>query len=138
MNFLLDTCVISELASGNPNKAVVNWIDELDDGSVFISVITIGEIKRGIERLPDSRRRKKPEEWLDQILVRFERNILSLDVDIILCWGRLTSELDKAGAPIPALDSLIAATAAFHELTLATRNTVDFKRTGIALLDPWL
>jgi tRNA(fMet)-specific endonuclease VapC len=138
MSFLLDTCIISELASRQPHSKVVAWIDSLADDQVFISVVTIGEIKRGVDRLARSRKKRVLEDWLNHgILVRFQENILMLDTEVMLAWGSLTAELDKSGTPMPALDSLIAASARFHRLTLATRNTRDFSSAPISLFNPW-
>ncbi len=137
MNYLLDTCVISELASPSPNGNVVSWIDDLSDENVFISVITIGEIKRGIDRLSMSARKRKLEKWLESLLLRFDDTIVSVDTSVVLSWGEMIASLDKVGRPMPALDSLIAATAKFHHLVLATRNTLDFKHAGIQLFNPW-
>lgn len=137
MNYLLDTCVISELASQSPNSNVVSWIDGLGDDNVFISVITIGEIKRGIQRLPMAGRRRKLEDWLENLLVRFDDTIVAVDTNVVLSWGEMIAVLDKKGRPMPALDSLIAASARYHHLVLATRNTIDFKHSGIQLFNPW-
>lgn len=137
MKYLLDTCVISELASQSPDSNVVSWIDELSDENVFISVITIGELKRGIDRLAASSRKRKLEKWLESLLVRFEDRIVAVDTNVALCWGEMISQLDKVGRPMPALDSLIAASARFHHHVLVTRNTFDFKHAGIQLFNPW-
>lgn len=138
MNFLLDTCVISELTSKQANPKVVAWIDSLRDENVFISVITIGEIQRGIELLTQSRKRTQLEEWLNNgILVRFQRNIIPIDTRVIMAWGAMVAHLDKTGAPMPALDSLIAASASYHNLILATRNLVDFKNAQVQVFSPW-
>lgn len=137
MRYLLDTCVISELASQSPDGNVVSWIDELSDENVFISVITIGELKRGIDRLAVSSRRRKLEKWLESLLVRFEDTIVAVDTNVTLSWGEMIAQLDKVGRPMPALDSLIAASARYHQLVLATRNTFDFKHAGIQLFNPW-
>jgi toxin FitB len=137
MTYLLDTCVISELASTKPNQSVVAWIDDLNDEDIYLSVITLGEIRRGIDRLPISSKRKTLEKWLQSILVRFQSNIISVDTSIILHWGSLVAELDKNGTPMPAIDSLIAASASFHRLTLVTRNVADFKNSKIPLFNPW-
>ncbi len=137
MNYLLYTCVISELASQSPNSNVVSWIDGLGDDNVFISVITIGEIKRGIQRLPIAGRRRKLEDWLENLLVRFNDTIVAVDTDVVLSWGEMIAVLDKKGRPMTALDSLIAASARYHHLVLATRNTIDFKHSGIQLFNPW-
>jgi predicted nucleic acid-binding protein len=138
MSFLLDTCVISELASKNPNPKVAGWIDSVDHEIVYLSVITIGEIQRGIELLPASRKRSSLEDWLfERVLIRFRDKIVSVDKDVVLLWGTMTAEMDKAGTPMSALDSLIAASARYHNLMLVTRNTADFKNCGVGLLNPW-
>lgn len=134
MNYLLDTCMISELTSNQPNQKVVAWIDSEDDARLHLSVITIGEIQRGIIRLPESRRRTELDEWLREgLLVRFNGRILPLTVDIMLTWGNLTA----AGRTLPAVDSMIAAIAICHNLTLVTRNVKDFDGTDVKILNPW-
>lgn len=134
MNYLLDTCMISELTSNQPNQKVVAWIDNEDDARLYLSVITIGEIQRGIMRLPESRRRTELDEWLREgLLVRFNGRILPLTVDIMLTWGNLTA----AGRTLPAVDSMIAAIAICHNLTLVTRNVKDFDGTDVKILNPW-
>jgi tRNA(fMet)-specific endonuclease VapC len=138
MKYLLDTNVISELVAKNPNQRVVQWIDSLDPSSVYLSVITIGELRKGIERLPDSQRKDTLRNWLnDELLVRFGGRILALDIDVMLTWGELTARLQQAGKPLPAMDSLIAALALHHNCSLVTRNEDDFKDTGIAIVNPW-
>ncbi len=138
MKYLLDTNVISELVARQPAPQVLSWLDSLDPRTVYLSVITIGEIQKGIARLQDAGRRQELDEWLhDHLLVRFAGQILAIDVGVILTWGRLTAELERLGRPLPAIDSLIAAIAGHHHCTLATRNVEDFAATGISLLNPW-
>ena len=138
MKYLLDTNVISELVARQPNQAVLDWLDALDPNVVYLSVITIGEIKRGIEKLPDSKRQTELREWLeDQLLIRFAGHILELDTAVMLTWGELTAELERQGRPLPALDSLIAALARHYRCTLVTRNERDFQDAGIGLFNPW-
>lgn len=138
MKYLLDTNVVSELVARQPNQAVLDWLDALDPNTVYLSVITIGEIKRGIEKLPDSIRQRELREWLeDQLLVRFAGHILAVDTAVMLTWGELTAELDRRGRPLPALDSLIAALARRYRCTLVTRNEKDFQDAGVPLLNPW-
>jgi tRNA(fMet)-specific endonuclease VapC len=139
MNYILDTNVVSELVARVADQKVVNWVDGIDSESVFLSVITIGELKKGIEKLPDSKRKKKLESWLEEdLLVRFRGRILPLDIPILLTWGRLVASLEKEGKPLPAIDSLLAATAAQTGFTLVTRNIGHFEPAGISVFDPWM
>lgn len=138
MSYLFDTNVISELVAARPDPGVIRWIEGLDPESVFLSVITIGELKRGIEKLPDSRRKNELENWLtSDLLVRFRDRILPIDVDAILAWGSLVARMESMGKPIAAIDSLLAATAENIGLTLVTRNTLHFEKTGISIFNPW-
>jgi predicted nucleic acid-binding protein len=138
MNYLLDTNVISELVAKHPNPRVVNWIDRLDPNHVFLSVITIGELRKGIEKLPDSPQKAALRDWLiTDLLIRFSGRILALDIEVMLTWGTLTGQLERIGRPLSAIDSLIAALALQHSYILVTRNEHDFKDTGIVLINPW-
>jgi tRNA(fMet)-specific endonuclease VapC len=138
MNYILDTNVISELVATEADQRVIAWIDSLDSESIFLSVITIGELKKGIEKLPNSKRKSTLETWLrEDLLVRFRDHILSLDIPVLLAWGMLVASMEKQGNPLPAIDSLIAATAAQSGFTLATRNIGHFEPAGISLIDPW-
>ena len=138
MNFLLDTNVISELVARQPNARVLEWIESVDPDRVFLSVVTIGELRKGIEKLPASRRRTALSDWLaTDLTARFRGRILVLDIDTMLTWGRLTGRLEKLGRPLPAIDSLIAALALHHNCTLVTRNEDDFRHAGISVVNPW-
>lgn len=138
MNYLLDTCVLSEFTKREPNPAVMRWMGEAEEGSLYLSVITIGEIQKGIERLPDSDRKEDLSVWLkDDLLKRFSERLVLLDAEILLTWGTLTARLERRGRRMPAIDSLIAASALGRDLTLVTRNEGDFEETGVTLLNPW-
>jgi tRNA(fMet)-specific endonuclease VapC len=138
MTFLLDTCVISELVAKQPNLHVVQWIDSMDEDKLFLSAVTIGEIKRGIEKLADSTRKSALAEWLEgDLLLRFTDRILPIDTPVMLVWGQLTADLEKQGRPMPAIDSLIAATCLRARLDLVTRNESDFAHSGVAVVNPW-
>lgn len=138
MSYLLDTNVVSELVAARPNPGVTAWLDGVEPDQVFLSVITVGELKGGIDKLPDSKRRRQLSNWLNgDLLVRFGERVLPIDVAVALAWGTLVAQTRAAGTPIPAVDSLLAATAAVHGLTLVTRNTGDFEAAGIALHNPW-
>src|SRR5262245_53804340 len=139
MNYLLDTNVISELIARDPNPQVVNWIDSLDPSIVYLSVITIGEIRKGIEKLPSSTRKERLSAWLsNDLLARFDGRIAAITTEAMLLWGELTGRLENAGHPLAAIDSLIAAIALAGPYCLATRNTDDFQHTGVALINPWV
>jgi toxin FitB len=138
MNYLLDTNVISELIAKQPNQKVVDWIDQLDPNTVYLSVITIGEIRKGIEKLALSQRRTTLTAWLTQdLLVRFDGRIAAITTDVILIWGELVGRMELAGHSIAAIDSLIAATALAGNYRLVTRNAVDFQYTGVTVINPW-
>jgi toxin FitB len=138
LNFLLDTCVVSELAAKRPNPDVVRWIDSVDPDRIYLSVVTIGEIQKGIEKLRDPKRKEALESWLhDDLLVRLRDRLVVLDLGTFLQWGRLIGRLETQGTPMPAVDSLIAATALHGHFVLVTRNESDFLRSGVELLNPW-
>ncbi|MBI5651080.1 MAG: type II toxin-antitoxin system VapC family toxin [Chloroflexi bacterium] len=138
MNYLLDTCVISELVAKRSNPRVVAWVDRIEEPRLYLSVITIGEIRKGIEKLADSRRKTILRAWLDdQLLVRFSERILPLDIQTLLEWGRLAARLESKGKPMSALDSLIAASALARGLALVTRNENDFQDVGVTIINPW-
>lgn len=138
MKFLLDTNVISEIIARQPNPRVITWLDSIDENIIYLSAITVGEIGRGIERLPESHRRTNLLNWLqNDLLARFSNRILPLDLAVMLRWGEFVANLEKRGRSLPAMDSLIAATALYYELVLVTRNTKDFALTGLQVLDPW-
>lgn len=135
MNCLLDTNVISELAKAEPHPKVADWFLKLGPNQAFISVITLGEIRRGVDALPDGRRRQALDRWLDQDLPeQFEGRILGVDRRVAELWGSLGA---KAKRPLPAIDALIAATAMAHKLKLVTRNTKDFDYSGLGIINPW-
>jgi predicted nucleic acid-binding protein len=139
MNYLFDTNVISELIAKQPNQKVIDWIDRLDPNAVYLSVITIGEIRKGIQKLAKSQRRATLTEWLTQdLLVRFDGRIAAITTDVILVWGELTGRLENAGHPMSAIDSLIAAIALAGNYRLVTRNTVDFQHTSVNMINPWM
>ena len=138
MTFLLDTCVVSELVARQPDRNVVQWVDGVDEDKLFLSAITVGEIKRGIERLADSARKRALSEWLEEdLLLRFRDRILPVDTAVMLSWGELMADLEKRGRRMPAIDSLIAATCLQGGLDLVTRNDRDFAHSGVTVVNPW-
>jgi len=138
VKFLLDTCVLSELVRKSPERAVLEWVNSQDEEDLCISVLTIGELVRGIERLPDSKKKARLRTWLEKDLCsRFEGRVLPLDAKVAATWGAVLAHAEGAGVRIPAIDGLIAATAAATGLTVVTRNTRDMEATGVPLLNPW-
>ncbi len=113
-------------------------MDERDEESLYLSVLTIGELRRGIDRLPEGTRRRKLEAWLDADLVpRFETRILAVTQEIADLWGRLLAETENRGRRMGLIDAMLAATAIFHGMTLVSRNTKDFSGAGVAVFSPW-
>jgi len=138
MNFLLDTNVITEPMKAQPNAGVLAWLAKVDEDSVFLSVVTITELRYGVERLAVGRRRDRLDGWLRKDLSsRFEGRILPIDLEIADACGRLVARSESAGRPIEPRDAFIAATAAVHGLTLVTRNASDFEATVKAVVTPW-
>lgn len=138
MKYLLDTNVISELIAREPNQTVVDWIDSREPSSVYLSVITIGELRKGIEKLPTSRRKDDLTHWLaSDLLFRFTDHIVELTVEVMLVWGELVGRLEREGTRMPAIDSLIAASVIAGQFTFVTRNVTDFRYAGIQIINPW-
>jgi toxin FitB len=138
VSFLLDTNVVSEWVKPQPNAGVITWLDDADEDRLFLSVVTLAELRRGIERLAVGRRRKRLDDWLrDELPLRFEGRVLPIDAPIAETWGRLVARSEAAGRTIGVMDAFIAATAVAHDLTLVTRNVSDFKGVFRSVLNPW-
>jgi len=138
MNFLLDTNVVSEWAKPRPDTGVVAWLAEADEDRVFISVITLAELRHGIEKLPAGARRDRLATWLSQqVPARFEARVLPVDAETADKWCGVIARGDAGGRPVGTMDAFIAATAEQHNLTLVTRNVSDFDVLGIRLFNPW-
>ena len=138
MKFLLDTCVISELMAKRPNQAVMQWIDSVDEDRLYLSVITIGEIRKGIAKLVDSPRKLELQEWLsDHLLSRFNDRIVVIDTGVMLDWGQLVGNLERLGKPMSLMDSLIAAIVLHGDFVLVTRNEADFECADVRILNPF-
>ncbi|NJL90424.1 MAG: type II toxin-antitoxin system VapC family toxin [Coleofasciculaceae cyanobacterium SM2_1_6] len=138
MRYILDTNIISELIIKLPDQNVITWVRNVNRDDLFLSVITIGEIRKGITKLPKSLRKDNIQNWLEsELLTDFEARILPLDLSVMLVWGELIGELEKKGRNLPTLDSLIAATTKYYDFTLVTRNTKDFEGIGINIFNPF-
>jgi predicted nucleic acid-binding protein len=138
VKYLLDTCLISELVKREPNPAVVAWLDDQDEQKLFLSVLNLGELQKGISKLPEGTKKEELQAWVALDLVeRFIGRILELDLETALCWGRLQGEAEQVGEKLPVMDSLIAATAAAHGLVVVTRNVRDIEKCGVRVCNPW-
>lgn len=135
MSYLVDTNVLSELRRKAPNAGVIDWVSRRPASTLFLSVLTLGEIRKGIEGLADAERRLILTDWLEADLPTFfTGRILTVDAPVADRWGRLVA---AAGRPVPAIDSLLAATALHHDLALVTRNERDFADFGLQVINPW-
>ena len=137
MKVLLDTCALSELRLPKPDAGVVGAIQELDSDDLFVSVVTIGEIVKGVALLQDGQKKRVLQTWLQTLERHYGDRLLPVDLETCRMWGELTAAAQKTGRTIPASDGLIAATARRHGLYIMTRNTADFEPAGVPLLNPW-
>jgi len=137
--FLLDTNVLSEFnRRGDPNPRVKQWLEAADPGSLYASVLTLAEIRFGVELLPTSKRRTLLEEWLDRDLPAwFDGRVLPVDRSIADRWGVLRAQAQMKGRPLSVVDGLLAATALEHGLTIVSRNVGDFGSIGLPVVNPW-
>jgi predicted nucleic acid-binding protein len=135
MSYLIDTCALSELVSARPDKNVISWFESKPQESLHLSVLSLGEIRKGVEKMSQGRRRDQILSWLEHDLpLWFEDRMLPVDNHVADEWGRLLSKVERT---IPAVDSFIAATALCRRLTVVTRNVKDFDLPGIETLNPW-
>jgi toxin FitB len=138
MSFLLDTNVLSEPIKERPNSGVLEWLSQANEDEVFVSVVTITELRYGVERLATGKRRERLDSWLRKDLIaRFDGRILPVDLRIADACGGLMARSESMGRPLEARDAFIAATAEVHGLTLVTRNTSDFEAMLKAIVSPW-
>ena len=136
--FLLDTNIPSEMTRPRPQPSVSAWLDDADDDQLYFSVVSLGEILKGVALLSDSRRRNQLQQWLDETLRPwFEGRILPVNQPIAERWGVLAGQCQMKGRPLKVADGLIAATALEHDLTVVTRNVKDFAGLGVTVFNPW-
>lgn len=135
MNYLLDTNIISELKRPKPDERVINWFATVNRESLYLSVLTLGEIRKGVDKLPEGQKKQALVFWLENdIPLWFDTRLLVIDAEIANCWGKLQAQANR---PLPAIDSLLAATALHHNLCLVTRNIKDFEYPDFAILNLW-
>lgn len=137
MKFLLDTCVLSELVRKDASHSVRRAVERIPEDSLYLSVVTVGEIGKGVAMLEAGKRRGELERWLAEIRKNYADRILPIDADTASIWGEITANAQRRGVILPAADGLIAATALQYNLRLMTRNTRDFEATGVLVENPW-
>jgi predicted nucleic acid-binding protein len=137
MAYLLDTNVLSEFLKKVPNQDVIRWVSDGDEMQQHISSLTIAEIQKGISKLPASQRKEDLMIWLDSVIKRYQDRILSFGLKTARIWGNTMAAIESQGRPLPVVDSLLAATALEHDLTIVTRNATDFEPTGVRILNLW-
>jgi predicted nucleic acid-binding protein len=138
VNFLLDTNLVSEWMKPRPNAGVVAWLADVDEDRTFLSVITLTELRYGIERVAVGNRRKSLDDWLnDDLRFRFEGRILPIDPDIADACGKVMARSEAVGRRMEVMDAFLAATAEVHRLTVVTRNASDFQAVVRNILNPW-
>lgn len=135
--YLLDTCVISETRAQKPDAAVIEWLSRQTPETLYLSAISIGEIKNGIRMLGDTKKARALSEWLNELQVTFGSRVLSVNATVAECWGEILAANAKSGNIRPAIDALIAATAKVDDLVLVTRNVRDMEGMGVKLLNPF-
>ncbi len=138
MKYILDTCIISELAKPVPNKKVISWVTQNDEERFYLSSLTFGELHKGIFKLPPSKRKENLHQWVEYDLrERFKSRILDIDLKVAKVWGEIQGQSEAQGRSMPAIDGLIAATGVAHDLIVVTRNMADMEQSGVSLLNPW-
>ncbi len=136
--YLLDTNCVSELVCPRPEPRVIEWVDAADEATLYLSVLTLGEIRKGVASLPPSKRRTRLEAWLEvDLQARFSGRIVPIDAAISDRWGSISAEAKGKGKVLPVIDGLLAATALHHNLTVVSRNASDFKQSLVRVLNPW-
>jgi predicted nucleic acid-binding protein len=138
--FLLDTNIISELMKSRPDRHVVAWVESMDESVLYLSALTIGEVRKGIDMMePGNSRRAALQSWLDRdIRARFAGRILSFDENVADRWGQIEAAAKRRRVALPTVDAQMAATALHYNLTLVTRNVGDVEQTGVPVLNPWV
>ena len=137
MKYLLDTCILSETVRSRPDERVLRWFQTTDRKLMYTPAVEIGEIRKGIVRMPQGLRRDQFEGWLERYRVNYVQRIVPFDADVAHGWGTLVGKLQSKGVTLPIIDSQIAATALHHDMTLVTRNVNDMEPTGVRLFNPF-
>ena len=138
MKYLLDTCVISELIKPQPNQDVVAWLQSQAESDLYLSVLSFGEIEKGIEKAVNETRKSKLKLWVEEDLKqRFKGRILAIDLDVCTKWGEIQAKTELLGKPMPSIDGLIVVSALVNNCIMVTRNVKDMQQSGVELFNPW-
>ena len=138
MRYLLDTCAMSEAVRPRRDSGLVEWFSHQDENDLYMSVLTVGELEKGVVKLPASKKKERLMRWLQEdVKKRFADRLFDVDLDIATTWGRIRAEAECRGRPLPAIDALIAATAIANDCVVVTRNVADFERAGARTVNPW-
>ena len=136
--FLIDTCAISEFTKQSPNLGLVSWLSRVDSEILFLSALTVGELRYGIALESQRKKRESLDRWLrSEVLVDFDDRILPFDAEVAERWGRVRANARTDGSPVPTVDAMIAATALHYNLAIVTRNETEFRRAGADVVNPW-
>jgi len=139
MKYLLDTCVISELVKPQPNVNVISWIQRQDEENLYLSVLTFGEIEKGIEKLPKGNRKNHLKLWVEgDLKKRFHGRIIPIDIRVTTRWGEIQGQVELSGKPMPSIDGLIAVSGIVNNCTVVTRNMTDMEQSSAVVLNPWV
>jgi len=138
MKYLLDTCVISEAIKPKPDRKVMAWLKKQDEKDLYLSVLTFGEIEKGIEKSIDQKRKNKLKLWVeDDLKRRFEGRVLQIDIRVASKWGEIQGKSEMVGKPLPSIDGLIAVTGLVNSCVVVTRNISDMQQSSVELHNPW-
>ena len=138
MKYLLDTCVISEMIKNLPDEKVILWLEKQSEEDLYLSVLTFGEIEKGIEKAPDKIRKKRLKLWLENDLKsRFKNRIISIDTQVATRWGAIQGLAEKSGRAMPTIDGLIAVSGLVHHCVVVSRNIEDMQQSSAELFNPW-
>jgi len=137
VKYLLDTCILSEPFRRQPNQHVIAWLRSVDQSLLYTPSVVLGEIRKGVEKMPASVRRDLLEKWLADYRRFYADNIIAFDAEVAMTWGELVGRLQLQGVSLPVIDSQIAATAIHHGMTLVTRNMRDMQATGVEVFNPF-
>jgi toxin FitB len=138
VRYLLDTCLVSEFQKPRPSAAVRDWLAAQREDDLYLSVLTLGEIQKGVSQLREGRKKTTLQSWLDgDLRARFEDRIVPISEDVAMRWGRIAGEAQRRGTPVPVIDALVAATALAIDATVVTRDDTHISRAGARTFNPW-